>query len=252
MELDVLNDSFDGLFEENEGRDWIVTKKEKGQVKVARCAEDEIDDLYITKTDWLVRNVDEDQAQASTSSDAPPNHELHGRAMFLIRDLLNCEYKNNYYFTCKNIRFLDVLICGTVVSLSTRFDKYSIVVDDGTSSIICLIKQQELADMQMSEEDKQSDRELVAAVKANPHDEMAKACAVVMRAIKDIYKNIPTFDDLKLGDTVTITGTLSQHNNKRYVFIKSIEREPDGSVSHVTHLEKLLNLYKESYDEEGG
>lgn len=55
-----------------------------------------------------------------------PNWQLYGAAMFFLRDMLNCETKDGY-FICKNIPFIGVNICGTVVKLSTTSDKYVIV-----------------------------------------------------------------------------------------------------------------------------
>lgn len=75
--------------------------------------------------EWFVKNVDEDKPRQFSSAKLP-NWRLYGTAMFLIADLLNCPYKNNY-FICKNVPFLRVLFWGTVVSASIYFDRYSIV-----------------------------------------------------------------------------------------------------------------------------
>lgn len=45
-----------------------------------------------------------------------------------------------------------------------------VLVDDGTSSISCLIKQDELVALQLSEEEKQDHIALTEALKANPDD----------------------------------------------------------------------------------
>lgn len=70
--------------------------------------------------DWVVKHVEEQKSQRDV-----PNWQLYGTAMFFLRDMLNCETKNGY-FICKNIPFIGVYICGTVVNLSTSSDKYII------------------------------------------------------------------------------------------------------------------------------
>ncbi|XP_018567918.1 uncharacterized protein LOC108908371 [Anoplophora glabripennis] len=245
MDEQIASASFSDLFDNNTDRSWIVTKNEKDKVKVARSTEEEIDELYRTRTDWLVKNVDEEETEQD-SSDVVYKWQLHGTAMFFIRDLLNCPTIDNY-FICKNIPFEDVLLCGTVVSLSRYYEKCSIVVDDGTSNITCIIKQTELAALQLSEKEKRGHIELTEALKANRNDPILKARAIMMRALKNLVKNTPSFEELKLGDIVTVIGSLSEYKNNRYIFIKSIEKEQEDSLYHIKYLEELLDLYTNRY-----
>ncbi|CAH1959452.1 unnamed protein product [Acanthoscelides obtectus] len=180
------------LFEKEGG--WIITKNQKGKVKLAACSEDE-SNIYEKSRDWV------EVAADSTKLNTFRPRQRNSVATLFIRDLLNSERKDSYFemkIPKHDILYRKVFICGTVVELNTRTAKHSIGIG-----------------------------------------------AMVLSKMEDLKKCIPEVKDLTLGDIVKLTGNMSEYNGLRYVFIKSIAKEPKGSTFYDNHMEYLVKLYAE-------
>ncbi|KAG5889602.1 hypothetical protein JTB14_024023 [Gonioctena quinquepunctata] len=234
--MDELNlcESFNGLLEEN-NEGWIITKNEKGKVKIATCQEDE-SNIYEKSRDWIIMSAE----QTRTDTLKLPKSEFYKYPEFFIRDLLNAEKKDGY-FLFRNIPYVNVFICGTVVSLYIRNDKYHIIVDDGTSSIKCIISKEDLTKLKGKVESTD------VSIDKKSTSVLLKAAAMVLTSIKFLEKSIPDFSDLEMGDIVKIMGPVTEYEGNRYIFIKRITKEPKGTISHCVHLENILRLYTEVY-----
>nr|CAH7737929.1 unnamed protein product [Callosobruchus chinensis] len=102
---------------------WIITKNQKGKVKLAACSEDE-SNIYEKSREWI--EIAADATKLNTFRHWQGDHI----ATLFIRDFLNSERKDNYFKikTSKlDILYRKVFICGTVVELNTRTEKHSIV-----------------------------------------------------------------------------------------------------------------------------
>ncbi|CAH1959454.1 unnamed protein product [Acanthoscelides obtectus] len=109
------------LFEKEGG--WIITKNQKGKVKLAACSEDE-SNIYEKSRDWV------EVAADSTKLNTFRPRQRNSVATLFIRDLLNSERKDSYFemkIPKHDILYRKVFICGTVVELNTRTAKHSIV-----------------------------------------------------------------------------------------------------------------------------
>nr|CAH7737927.1 unnamed protein product [Callosobruchus chinensis] len=103
---------------------WIITKNQKGKVKLAACSEDE-SNIYEKSREWI--EIAADATKLNTFRHWQGDHI----ATLFIRDFLNSERKDNYFKikTSKlDILYRKVFICGTVVELNTRTEKHSIGV----------------------------------------------------------------------------------------------------------------------------
>lgn len=69
--------------------------------------------------DWIVGSAEETRLDTIKKY----THDMFKIARFFIRDLLNAERMENY-FICRNNKFFNVILCGTVVSLFSKGENY--------------------------------------------------------------------------------------------------------------------------------
>nr|CAI5838060.1 unnamed protein product [Callosobruchus analis] len=226
------------IFENEDG--WIITKNQKGKVKLAACSEDE-SNIYEKTREWI--EIAADNTKINTFRPKQGN----SIATLFIRDLLNSERKDNY-FEIKtaniNILYRKVFICGTVVELNTRTDKHSIVVDDGTSCIKCIMPTVlNLIHSKLSTGNNMDD-----SCEGEGTQQSNGISSMIFSKVENLRKHTAEVKELKLGDIVTLVGSMSEYNGLRYVFINSIAKEPKGSVCYYDHMEYLLQLYSKLFD----
>ncbi|CAH1117719.1 unnamed protein product [Phaedon cochleariae] len=233
MDEDNLCASFSGLLDENEG--WIITKNERGKLKIAPCPEDDTN-IYEKTRDWIVIAADE----TKTSNLKLPKCEALKTANIFIRDLLNAQWKDGY-FIFKNISFLQVYIAGTLVDWYERGHKFFLTVDDGTSNIRCIIEKEKLSLLKHNIEYDES-------VIKDRNNVISSATAMIRAACKILEDSVPSgTHDLELGNIVNIYGKMGEYKDNRYIFIEKIVKEPIGTIKHCVHLENMIHLYSNFY-----
>ncbi|VEN55584.1 unnamed protein product, partial [Callosobruchus maculatus] len=173
---------------------WIITKNQKGKVKLAACLEDE-SNIYEKSREWI--EIAADNTKINTFRPRQGN----SIATLFIRDFLNSERKDNYFeikTTKANVLYRKVFICGTVVELNTRTDKHSIVVDDGTSCIKCIMPTEiNLFHNKFSTGNKVNDR-----CEGEETQQSNGVSAMIFSKVEDLKKCTPEVKELNLGDIV--------------------------------------------------
>ncbi|XP_056635808.1 CST complex subunit STN1-like [Diorhabda sublineata] len=225
-----------------DSNNWLIIKNEQGFVKTATCEENETQ-VYDKTRDWVVTECDSNRQKFNENIMVSKNI-----AKFFIRDFLDAKEVNGC-FIHKNIEFTSVYICGQVVDKYASSEYYFIDVDDGTSSIKCLISMSNLAYMKQSNKGLETCR---SWMEENKHTEtcLLKAARVLMSSFDYMQRSIPDFHELQLGDTVQIIGTLREYTHGRNVFIKRINRELYNPLIFMSHLEEMIYLYREVYSQE--
>ncbi|XP_023016434.1 uncharacterized protein isoform X1 [Leptinotarsa decemlineata] len=233
MDENNLYKSFNELIEENEG--WILTKNEHGKVKVSSCKEDETN-IYEKTRDWLVIGFNKTRIDLLQL----PKPELGKIVNLFIRDLLNSERKNGY-FLFKSVPYVEVFICGTLVSFYVKNNKYYTIVDDGTSCIKCIISKDHLSILKEDEDSNSSIEKSASSV-------TMKAATMTNVSKTSLRNSVPEFSELELGSIIKIIGTIDEYDGNRYIFPKKIVKEPKGTIFHCTHLENLIQQYTETFN----
>lgn len=225
-----------------ESNEWLIIKNENGFVKSATCEGNETE-IYDKTRDWLVTECDSNSNRYNGNKMVSKNI-----AKFFIRDLLYAKEENGC-FIHKNIEFSTVYICGQVVDKYASSDYYFIDVDDGTSTIKCLISVSSLNYLKQSNKDRETCR---SWLEENKHTDssLLRASRVIMSSLDYMQRSLPDFHELQLGDTVQIIGTLRHYTHGRNVFIKKINRDLYNPLLFMSHLEELIYLYREVYSRE--
>nr|CAH7737928.1 unnamed protein product [Callosobruchus chinensis] len=174
---------------------WIITKNQKGKVKLAACSEDE-SNIYEKSREWI--EIAADATKLNTFRHWQGDHI----ATLFIRDFLNSERKDNYFKikTSKlDILYRKVFICGTVVELNTRTEKHSIVVDDGTSCIKCILP----TEINLFHS-KFTGNNMDDSCKGEETQQSNGVTSMIFSKVEDLKKHTPEVKDLNLGEIVSI------------------------------------------------
>ncbi|CAG9760565.1 unnamed protein product [Ceutorhynchus assimilis] len=138
-----------------------------------------------------------------------------------IRDLLNLQpnkLTNTFLYNSRPIK--RIVLCARITSVQMKTDyHYRLIVDDGTSAILCIVKQQG------GEQNNSADKE---EIEVNPTltNSNTKSLIKQMELHEKKLRNqtLTTFDDKSLGVPVMIIGFLNEFDGKNYIFALNIRR----------------------------
>ncbi|CAH0561897.1 unnamed protein product [Brassicogethes aeneus] len=212
-------------------KDWIVTTNQNGKTKITARNENELHEEtknFIEIEDKKPETTRENYVFMKTKI-----------ARLFISDI-HCAVKSDDYFKFKNVLFAGLELFGTVTSAYVHGDYNCVVLDDGTSNIICLFKKY-IADEAKIHCDKKL-QNFYSALKNDNTDSLILKVAIMMKKnTRDVLSKVPRLTEINIGDTVRIVGKLSEYNNKKYVFINRFNLD-NSNQGLEDNLKQLLDL----------
>ncbi|KAJ8981226.1 hypothetical protein NQ317_004170 [Molorchus minor] len=214
MDEENINTSFINLFDCD---GWIITKNGKGKIQAAFCEQDETN-IYEKTRHWKIQQTD----HTKTDSFNLPPSEIGKTARFFLRDILDSDKKDNY-FICYDIPYVNVFVCGTVISFFERYRKYSVIIDDGTSSIKCIVQKEILNFKKEFCSSDTNDHHFAEIFKEDKDNTFLQAASITRQATRNLISQVPTFEELELGD-------FRQHLQRCFRLINCIHTERETKI----------------------
>lgn len=191
------------------------------------------------------RNVEDDLDDKTN-----PQEEKRVLQCFIV-DLFKAEVlplSAGKLFKFKGLLFKTVQIRGTVISKSVAKNKTVIAVSDGTNEIDCF--HDESKDLQsLRQEVKGFENEFF--IQQSPTEEisiMQRGIQMMVRTAQSILRDIPQADDINVGDTVIIIGTLKEYKCRRNIFIKHIVKDSASDEQNQAYKDSMIHLYETVYN----
>ncbi|KAK9889680.1 hypothetical protein WA026_007059 [Henosepilachna vigintioctopunctata] len=151
-------------------------------------------------------------------------------AFFIVHILSSVVDERCYRFN--GFGYKKVIIFGIITEIFPS-KMNSITVDDGTGQLKCHI------------EDCVNKNTGIGKYRSS-NSSLDEMNLIFHSKLKELYENLPSFENLHIGDRVCVSGNISFHNGYFHLFVDKLQRHTDLE-EHIKFMKRVFYLYENSY-----